>query len=60
MTRDQFVNLLVTKYYQSEPREQIKFDDGSVITSELLGKILDSMLADTKRRNQNEQSSYCH
>jgi len=43
MTRQQFVSMLASKYYRQQNEELIKFEDGSVITVELLEKILDAL-----------------
>ena len=42
MTREQFINWLVMKFYQSKDGF-VRFDEGSVITQELMGKILDAL-----------------
>ena len=43
MTRDEFVCMLITKYYQAKEGEKIQFDDGTIITEQMLGKILDAL-----------------
>lgn len=42
MTKEQFVTMLIMKYYKAKKGEMIKFDDGSVISEEMLRKILDA------------------
>ena len=42
MNKDQFITMLISKLYKNT-NEPIKFDDGSVITEDLLIKILDAI-----------------
>ena len=43
MSKNQFVCMLISKYYKADKGELIKFDDGSVITEGMLEKILDAI-----------------
>lgn len=43
MTKEQFINWLISKFYESEGKGPVRFDDGSVITKELMAKILDAL-----------------
>ena len=42
MNRDQFITMLISKLYKNT-NALIEFDDGSVITEDLLIKILDAI-----------------
>ena len=42
MTKEQFINWLKTQFYKAEGETQIQFEDGSIITQDLLAKILDA------------------
>ena len=42
MTKEQFINWLKTQFYKAEEEDHIQFEDGSVITQDLLAKILDA------------------
>ena len=42
MTKMQFINWLKTQFYKAKGNKPIQFEDGSVITQDLLGKILDA------------------
>ena len=43
MTKQQFINWLIKKFYEAKGEDKIEFEDGSVITQDLLGKILDAL-----------------
>lgn len=43
MTKEQFINWLKIQFYKAKDNNQIEFDDGSVITQDLMSKILDAL-----------------